>query len=234
MLKITIAIDGYAASGKSSVASGVAQSLNYLYINSGMLYRALTLYFTRYPIALTNEKAVEKALAKVEIGFDKNHQYAIQELYLNGENVTQALYSPSIDDYVSQVSALPLVREKVKALQLSFAQSPGIVMEGRDIGTSILPNADLKIFMIASLATRAKRRYEALKYTHPNLCFNQVYTSLMKRDFADLNRLEAPLKQATDAIVMDTTFMDLQQAIQQILNLVWIKKYLLLKPNNQS
>ncbi len=219
MKKIVIAIDGYSACGKSSTAKAVAKSLDYLYLDSGAMYRAITLYFHQHYINLANPKAVENALADVHITFLHNPKIQENETYLNGMNVEDEIRKMYISEKVSETSALPQVRKALVEQQRKLGKKKGVVMDGRDIGTVVFPNAALKIFMIADFNVRVERRQRELLERNHLFNFDEVIENLKKRDFLDTTRKESPLRQAEDAYVIDTTHLTFAEQVDEILNL---------------
>ncbi len=218
MNNIVIAIDGYAGSGKSTTAKAVAKALRYTYINSGAMYRAVTLYFQAHSIALTNATALQKALEGIHIEFFHS-SHGKDKLYLNGIDVERKIQASSILNKASQVSALPIVRKKMVKLQQSFGKNKDIVMDGRDIGTTVFPKAALKIFMTAHIDVRAQRRQQELKRQGQLINFEEVKANLIQRDHMDQTRTVSPLQQAKDAIEIDTTHMLLDEQVAKIVHL---------------
>ena len=223
MKKIVIAIDGYSACGKSSTAKRVAASLNYAYIDTGAMYRAVTYYFLEHYVNLTNPKAVEDALNRIQIEFHHNSRTNENETYLNGLNVEGGIRTMSISDRVSEVSALPSVRSCLTELQRKMGKKKGVVMDGRDIGTAVFPDAELKIFMTADFDARAARRQKELLEKDQLVDLRQVRENLEKRDHIDTTRKENPLRKAADAFEIDTTHITLDEQVEMILNLVATK-----------
>ncbi|MDX2306269.1 MAG: (d)CMP kinase [Microscillaceae bacterium] len=219
MKKIIIAIDGYAGAGKSTTAKEVARQLKYNYVDSGAMYRAITLYFIRHQIALDDSEAVHRALEALDISFlyDPIQQKSIT--CLNGEDVEQEIRKMYVSDYVSDVSKLLEVRQKVMVLQLKLGESKGIVMDGRDIGSKVFPFAELKIFMIADLETRAARRLEELQAKGEVFSLEEIIENLRNRDQIDTTRKESPLVQAEDAILLDSTHISFTEQAEFVLNL---------------
>ena len=219
MQKIIVAIDGHAGAGKSSLARGIARELRYVHINSGAIYRAIALYLHKHNISLADAQAVEHALLGVNIILGKN------TLSLNGQHVFKDLYTHTIDQQVPKVSLLPAVRRKVKQLQHGFGKKKGIVMDGRDIGTHIFPDAALKIFLTATLAVRAARRYQGYLRKNSKVALATILTQLAARDKLDQERLISPLKKAEDAILIDNTNLTFFQTLTQIMNLAKPRLY---------
>ena len=219
MKKIVIAIDGYSACGKSSTAKKVAASLNYAYIDTGAMYRAVTYYFLENYVNLTNPRAVEEALKRIHIEFHHNVKDGQNETYLNGLNVEKEIRRMRISDKVSEVSALPAVRACMVDLQRKMGKKKGVVMDGRDIGTAVFPDAELKIFMNADFEARAARRQKELLEKDQMVDLGQVKENLAKRDLIDTTRKENPLRKAEDAHLIDTTDITLEEQVEIILNL---------------
>ncbi|WP_109833237.1 (d)CMP kinase [Reichenbachiella versicolor] len=219
MKKIIIAIDGYSACGKSSTAKAVAKALNYNYIDTGAMYRCVTLYFLENHIELTNPKLIAKALDEIEITFHINEKTGANETYLNGLNVEDKIREMEISQNVSQVSAIKEVRVALVSQQQKMGKSKGVVLDGRDIGTVVFADADLKIFMNADFDVRAERRQKEL-FDKDNLVnLDIVKENLRKRDKIDSTREESPLKKAEDAIDVDTTHFTLEEQVEEIVQL---------------
>jgi len=223
MKKIIIAIDGYSACGKSTTAKAVASKLGYAYIDTGAMYRATTLYFHEHYINLTNPKAITKALEEVHINFLYNPKLDKNETYLNGANVEHEIRKMYISDMVSEVSAIPEVRHSMVAQQQRMGKKKGVVMDGRDIGTEVFPNAELKLFMCADINIRAYRRQQELLERKQVVNLEEIMENLIKRDHIDTTRSEGPLRQAQDAYEIDTTFMTLDEQVEIIINLATTK-----------
>ncbi len=214
MHKITIAIDGHSSCGKSTLAKELAARLGYTYIDSGAMYRAVTLYFLREEVGLDDDERIRQALADIDIRFSE-HKHTI----LNGEDVEQEIRKMHVSNYVSQVSALPAVRRAMVRLQQQMGAGKGIVMDGRDIGTVVFPDAELKIFLTASLEVRAQRRYDELQEKGISASMEAVTENLLHRDHIDSNREDSPLHQADDAIVIDNTHLNQKEQLRQALKL---------------
>lgn len=219
MKKIVIAIDGYSACGKSSTAKRVAAGLNYAYIDTGAMYRAVTLYFLDHYVDLTNPKHVKNALEEIEIEFRYNNHNGQNETYLNGLNVEKEIREMKVSDRVSEVSALADVRSCMVSLQRKMGKKKGVVMDGRDIGTAVFPDAELKIFMTADFDVRAERRQKELLEKETLVNIEEVKANLAKRDRIDTTRKENPLRQAEDAHVVDTTHITMEEQVDKILDL---------------
>jgi cytidylate kinase len=217
--KITIAIDGYAACGKSTLAKALASVLNYTFIDSGAMYRAVA-YFCLQNHLITEDNVVN--IEQLENHLDKIHIEikASQLIFLNGQNITDAIRTPRVANIVSQVATIKSVRNKLVALQQAMGKSGGIVMDGRDIGTVVFPNAELKIFVTASTEVRTARRLAELQAKGEQIAQDDVKKNLLQRDQLDSTRAESPLKQASDAIVLDTTELSREEQLQWALEAV--------------
>lgn len=203
--KIIIAIDGFSSCGKSTLAKALATKLEYVFIDTGAMYRAIALYFKRNNIDLANEMAVNNALAQINLQFKYNPATLKSDMYLNGENVELLIREMNISNMVSEVAAISAVRNFAVAQQQAMGAQKGIVMDGRDIGTVVFPNAALKIFVTADPAIRAERRFLELKAVNPAITMEEVAENLQHRDLIDSTREHSPLRQAEDAIVLDNT-----------------------------
>ena len=218
MRKISIAIDGFSSTGKSTLARQLAKSLGYVYIDSGAMYRAVTLFAIEH--GLINEKTdasgLEALLPKIELRFELNPETGRSEIVLNGQNVERQIRSLEVSAHVSRVAALGPVREKLVALQRAMGNQGGVVMDGRDIGTVVMPEADLKIFMTASPEIRASRRYKELLERGEKVSYQQVLHNVRERDFLDSNREISPLRKAADAMELDNSDMGLEEQFERI------------------
>jgi cytidylate kinase len=219
MRKIVIAIDGFSGCGKSTTAKAVAHLLKYVYIDTGAMYRAVTLYFLEHYVNLTNPKQVQQSLGEIEIEFERESSGEDCEIYLNGSNVSHRIREMVVSDKVSEVSALQPVREKMVALQRKIGKKKGVVMDGRDIGTVVFPDAELKIFMTADLEVRAARRQLELLERGQMVDLEEITENLRKRDHLDTSRQISPLKQADQAHLIDTTHLTFAEQVEEILNL---------------
>ena len=212
--KLIIAIDGYSSCGKSTFAKLIAKELNYIFIDSGAMYRAATLFFIRKEYASPqhiNYDAIIEDIDLVDVTFKKDEQTGIQETYLNGENVESEIRGLEVSNLVSQISAIKEVREKMVELQRSIGKDRGIVMDGRDIGTVVFPDADIKIFMTASTDVRAKRRYDEMLAKGVKVDIEEIRKNIMARDITDENREISPLRRAGDAIILDNSRMSIKK-----------------------
>ena len=215
----SIAIDGPAGAGTSSIAKALSKRLGYIYIDTGAMYRAVALFFLENNVADGTDSRIESLLEKLEISI--KYEDGAQKVILNGEDVTGKLRLEEIGKLASKFSAIGSVREKLVALQRKLAQKENVVMDGRDIGTVVLPNADLKIYLSASSKVRAKRRYlELLEKGQTDLDINDIEDEIIKRDEADMNREISPLKQADDAYYLDSSDMTLEEVVSKILSMV--------------
>jgi cytidylate kinase len=230
MRKVVIAIDGYSACGKSTTAKEVAKILNYRYIDSGAMYRAVTMYFLDHHVALTNPKEVDKALDSVKITFRTNG-HGVSETYLNNLNVESEIREMRIAERVSEVSALPAVRHAMVDQQRKLGKERGIVMDGRDIGTVVFPQADLKLFLTADMSVRAYRRQQELLERDELVDLQTIIANLQKRDHLDSTRKESPLRQASDAILLDTSHITIDEEVDEVINLAVGKIFVQPKPS---
>lgn len=205
MKKIIITIDGWSSCGKSTLAKQLAKELNYVYVDSGAMYRAITLYFLRNHIDWTNPKEVRSALKNISLEFVYNEKKQQSEIFLNGENVEYVIRDLVVAEKVSDVAAIKEVRDFAVAQQKKMGNHRGIVMDGRDIGTVVFPDAELKIFMTADNAIRVERRFKELFEKNPAITLEEVKTNLEMRDYIDSNREVSPLRQADDALVLDNS-----------------------------
>jgi cytidylate kinase len=221
-MPIIITIDGWSSCGKSTLAKELAKALNYVYIDSGAMYRAITLYFLRNHIDWTKKKSVETALQSINLEFRFNEKRQQSEMFLNDENVEYVIRDMVVAEKVSEVAAIKEVRSFAVAQQRKMGDSKGIVMDGRDIGTVVFPNAELKIFMTADSAIRVERRFRELYDKNPNITIEEVKHNLAMRDYIDSNREISPLRKAKDAIELDNTKLSMDQQFQ--IALKWVKE----------
>lgn len=220
MKKIIIAIDGYSSTGKSTVAKQLAKNLGYVYVDTGAMYRAVTLFAMREKLIGKNvfkKEELIRRLDEVQLSFKFNHRKGFAEVYLNEENVEAEIRSMAVSSYVSQIAAIPEVRKKQVEIQSHLGKNKGIVMDGRDIGTVVFPEAELKIFMTSSNQKRAQRRLDELLGKGFRVDFEEVLTNLKKRDEIDTTRKDSPLKQAEDAVLIDNTNMTLEEQFEKVL-----------------
>lgn len=218
MNKIIIAIDGYSAVGKSTSARAVATNLGYTYVDSGAMYRAVTYYLLQNNKSLTDVSEISRALANVEVSF-KRDDSGNPITYLNGHTVEEEIRQMEVSEKVSVVAANSEVRKAMVSIQHRLGESKGIVMDGRDIGTIVFPEAELKIFMIAELEIRAKRRLKEWLAKGIEVSLDEVRTNIAGRDHKDSTRQDSPLKKAEDAIVLDNSFMTFDQQVEKIMAL---------------
>ena len=220
--KIIIAIDGFSSCGKSTLAKAMAKALEYVFVDTGAMYRAIALYFLRNNIAFNDNASIEAALHAIELRFKYNSVSQKSDMYLNGENVEQEIREMQVSQKVSEVASIAAVRDFAVAQQQAMGVDKGIVMDGRDIGTVVFPNAELKLFVTADPLVRAKRRFIELQATQPSITMEEVAENLSHRDLMDSTREHSPLKQAEDALVLDNT--DLNQEEQFNIALKWAKE----------
>lgn len=215
---IVVAIDGYSSCGKSTLAKALAQKLHFIYIDSGAMYRAVTLYFLRHNTDLQNQEQVARALKNIHLNFhSRDYQTHIT---LNDEEVSEEIRQMHVSDKVSEVAALHEVRHEMVKQQQRMGRSKNIVMDGRDIGTTVFPDAQLKIFMTADPKVRAERRYKELYEKNPEITLEDVFENLAHRDYQDTTRKESPLVRAKDAIILDNTNLTPDEQLQFALDKV--------------
>ncbi|MEY3059042.1 MAG: hypothetical protein RL000_394 [Bacteroidota bacterium] len=205
MRKIVIAIDGWSSCGKSTLARQLAKRLNYIFIDSGAMYRAITLYFLRNQVNINNEVEIEKALAAIHLEFKLNPSNANNEIWMNGENVDALIRDIKVAEMVSETAAIAKVRAFAVAQQRFIGKDKGIVMDGRDIGSVVFPEAELKIFMTADPEIRVQRRWRELQVKDPGISIEEVRNNLASRDHIDSTRAISPLRKPEDAIVLDNS-----------------------------
>jgi len=219
--KLIIAVDGYSSCGKSTFAKAIATKLGYIYIDTGAMYRAVTLFAIKN--SLINEthfdsNALINSLDKITVDLRKNAQTAKVEAYLNNENVEEEIRGMNVSKFVSQVSAIKEVRQKMVELQRNMSKAKGVILDGRDIGTVVFPNADIKLFMTADPNIRAKRRFDELSGKGQKVSYDEIYQNVVNRDLQDTTRTESPLTQAPDAIVLDNSNMTPEQQMEWFVN----------------
>ena len=216
---ISVAIDGPSGAGKSTLAKSLAAELQFLYVDTGAIYRTIGYYAWTHGIDPKDAAAVEAALPdiRVELRYDGE---GLQRMYLNGEDVTKEIRLPQISGYASAVSAHPSVRAFLLDMQRAFAREASVIMDGRDIGTVVLPDADVKIYLTASAQARAQRRCRELEQRGTPEPFDKVLADIEKRDWDDSHRAVAPLRQAEDAVLLDTTALDFDQSREALLNII--------------
>ncbi|HEY1040304.1 MAG TPA: (d)CMP kinase [Bacteroidia bacterium] len=223
MSNITIAIDGYSSCGKSTLAKALAAKLNYAYIDSGAMYRSVTLYCMRKGLIVNkkfNPEEIIACLPEIQLKFEFNPYTKTSETYLNNENVEKEIRSMEIAENVSKISTIKQVREHMVAIQREFGINKGVVMDGRDIGTHVFPNAELKLFMTADIETRVNRRMDELTSKGEHVEFDDVKQNLQQRDYDDTHRKESPLTKAKDAIVLDNTDLNKEEQLEYVIKLI--------------
>ena len=221
MKKIIIAIDGHSSCGKSTMAKDLAREVGYIYVDSGAMYRAVTLWALRQNYFNGNEintEALEKDMPGISITFRLNDETRLPETYLNDENVEKEIRSLEVSSHVSPIATLPFVREALTRWQQQLGAEKGIVMDGRDIGTAVFPEAELKIFVTASAEVRAQRRYDELKAKGMEATYEDILQNVKERDYIDSHRAMNPLRQADDAIVLDNSELTIAEQKQWLLD----------------
>nr|WP_314802966.1 (d)CMP kinase [uncultured Capnocytophaga sp.] len=231
MKKIIIAIDGYSSTGKSTIAKRLANTLQYVYIDTGAMYRAVTFlalkrgFISEGKQTLTIDKdSLLIALKQSTIRFEHNSELGVSEIYLNGQNIEKEIRGLSVASYVSEVAKIPEIRAYLVALQREMGREKGVVMDGRDIGTVVFPEAELKIFMTASEEIRAQRRFLELQQKGEVTTYQEVLQNIQKRDYEDTHRKESPLQKALEAIEIDNSSTTIEEVVQNIVSLVRDKK----------
>lgn len=223
MKKITIAIDGFSSTGKSTLAKELAKRLGYVYVDTGAMYRAVALFAMEHDCIANDffdtKKLIEK-LPQIELAFKWNAQLGFAEMYLNGKNVENQIRNITVSSFVSKVAAVPEVRSKLVEQQQEMGKNKAIVMDGRDVGTVVFPDAELKIFMTANPETRAKRRFKELKQKGEAVTYDAVFENIKNRDALDTNRKDSPLIKAQDAILIDNATLSKEEQFQLVLGLV--------------
>jgi cytidylate kinase len=219
---IIIAIDGFSSCGKSTLARDISKELGYMYIDSGAMYRAVTYYFLKNNIDLNQAAAVQSAVEKIHLHFE--HNKGKSEIYLSGGNIESKIRTAEISERVSDIAALSPVRRKLVSLQREFAAGQSVVMDGRDIGTVVFPNATVKLFITADLNVRTQRRFKELRDRGVNISKKDVEKNLQHRDHIDSTRDDSPLRKADDAILIDNSKMNQSEQLQLALQLIREKK----------
>lgn len=214
-MSFTIAIDGPAGAGKSTIARKVAKELSFIYVDTGAMYRAMGLYFLRQGIRPEDTEKIEKACEEIQVSIA--YENGEQQVLLNGENVSKEIRREEVGNMASKTSANSKVREKLVALQRELASKENVVMDGRDIGTQVLPHATAKIYLTASSRERAKRRYLELKEKGMEADLDEIEADIKERDHRDMTREISPLRQAKDAVLIDASFMGIEQVTQAVL-----------------
>lgn len=212
-----VAIDGPAGAGKSTIAKLVAKEKGFIYVDTGAMYRGLAIHFLNQGIQADETEKVIKACRDAEVTI--RYENGIQQVYLNGANITSRLRDEEVGNMASMTSAIPEVRAKLLELQQNLARTQNVIMDGRDIGTCVLPNADVKIFLTASVETRAKRRYEELMAKGVPCNLDEIESDIRERDYRDMTREIAPLKQAEDAVKVDSSYMTIPEVVDKIVEL---------------
>jgi cytidylate kinase len=209
-----IAIDGPAGAGKSTIARTLARQLNYIYVDTGAMYRAMALYMLETQVDISDSASVNAACDNIKI--DIEYANGIQYVYLNGRNVNDFIRTEPVSQMSSKISTLPVVREKLLSLQRSLASNSDVIMDGRDIGTHVLPNADVKIYLTAGSHIRALRRYKELSAKGESCNLEMIEKEIIERDRRDMNRAVAPLKQAEDAVLVDTSDLTIEEVVSRL------------------
>jgi CMP/dCMP kinase len=225
--KIIITIDGYSSCGKSTLAKQLAGELDYVYIDSGAMYRAITLYFIQNRVDWNDHEAVKEALRNIHLEFEYNPVSQGSEMNLNGENVEHLIREMLVAEKVSEVAAVKEVREFAVAQQQKMGQQRGIVMDGRDIGTTVFPHAELKIFMTADTAVRVERRFKELYAKNKSISIHEVKENLELRDYIDTNREISPLRKADDAIILDNSQLGMDDQLKLVMQ--WVEDALMVQ-----
>ncbi len=221
MKKIIITIDGYSSCGKSTLAKQLAKQLDYVFVDSGAMYRAITLYFLRNHINWNNTNEVISALPNITLNFEYNAADGASDMIMNDENVELLIREMIISENVSEVAAVKVVRTFAVTQQQQLGKKKGIVMDGRDIGTTVFPTAELKIFITADPAIRVERRYKELYAINPHITIEEISHNLEMRDYIDTNREASPLRKADDAVVLDNTNLSREEQLAKVLS--WVK-----------
>jgi cytidylate kinase len=223
MDNIIIAIDGFASTGKSSLAKAIAKHLNYIYVDSGSMYRAITYYVINnnlIPLSKANLSELNNKLLKISLNFIYNEKLGYSEIYLNNKLIEKEIRSVLISKHVSSVAALPFVRRQMVNLQKKISLNKGVVMDGRDIGTVVFPDAELKLFLSASAKIRAKRRYDEYVKNNINISYDEVLSDLQSRDLDDSTRKDSPLMIASDAIEIDNSEMSINDQLNYVISIL--------------
>ena len=213
----SIAIDGPAGAGKSTIARKVAEKFSFIYVDTGAMYRSMALYFIRHDIAAQDEEKIAAACPDIDVSIA--YQDGEQQVILNGENVNGLIRTEQVSMMTSDTSKYPVVREKLLSLQLGLAEKENVIMDGRDIGTCVLPNADVKIYLTASAAERARRRYKEQTERGVDCDIKEIERDIIARDEQDMNREVAPLRQAEDAVLVDSSDMTIDQVVDEIIRI---------------
>lgn len=217
MQHFNIAVDGPAGAGKSTIAKAVAEKLGFIYVDTGAMYRAMALYFLRCGIGPSEEERITKACGQVDITI--RYEDGLQQVILNGENVSGQIRTEEVGKMASATSVYLPVREKLVELQKALAKTADVIMDGRDIGTCVLPDAQAKIYLTASVAVRGKRRFDELTAKGVPCSLEEIEADIEKRDYQDMHREHSPLKQAEDAVLLDSSNLSIQQVIDRIIRI---------------
>ncbi|MST74050.1 (d)CMP kinase [Roseburia sp. MUC/MUC-530-WT-4D] len=220
-MKYNIAIDGPAGAGKSTIAKKLAADLGYIYVDTGAMYRAMAYYFIQNKIAADNEKAVAEACADVDITIQ--YKDGEQQVLLNGENVNGVIRNEEVGNMASATSVYPVVRTKLVDLQRQLAQKENVIMDGRDIGTVVLPDANVKIYLTAGSRVRAERRYKELQAKGVHCDLDEIEKDIIDRDYRDMHRETSPLKQADDAVCLDSSNLDIDGVVSEMKKIIQSK-----------
>lgn len=223
-MSFNIAIDGPAGAGKSTIAKQLAKELGFVYIDTGAMYRAMAYYFILNEVKSDDEAAIIAACPNITISI--TYEDGVQNVWLNGENVSTVIRQEAVGKMASATSVYPAVRTKLVELQQELAKTTDVIMDGRDIGTVVLPNADVKIYMTASSSIRAKRRYDELTLKGISCDFDEIEKDIIDRDYRDMNREVSPLKKAEDAIVLDTSELDIDGVVAAMKKIILEKKFI--------
>ena len=223
MKKITIAIDGFSSTGKSTLAKELAKELQYVYVDTGAMYRAVTLYAMKngyISAASFDKEKLVASLPSIQLVFQYNAELGFGEMYLNGENVEKEIRTIEVSSFVSKVAEVSQVRSKLVEQQQEMGKNKGIVMDGRDIGTVVFPDAELKVFMTASAETRAQRRFDELQSKGDNVSYEEVLKNVVERDYIDSHREDSPLVIADDAVEIDNSYLNKEEQFAAVMELV--------------
>ena len=215
-MSFNVAIDGPAGAGKSTIAKAVAKKMGYVYVDTGAMYRAMALFFLNNNIAADDEKMINSVVDDIEVSLD--YVDGNQVVYLNGEDVSKTIRNEAVGNMASATSVFQAVRKKLVSLQQKLAESTNVIMDGRDIGTVVLPNADVKIYLTASVECRAKRRFDELVAKGENPDIQKISADIEERDYRDMHRDISPLKQADDAIYLDSSDLTIDEVVAKIIS----------------
>ena len=223
MKKITIAVDGYSSCGKSTMAKQLAKATGYIYVDSGAMYRAVTLAALRHQLfsdsGIVDESGLKKLLQDMSISFKLNKITGLPETFLNGENVENAIRTMDVSSRVSPIAVLPVVRATLVDQQQRMGKEKGIIMDGRDIGTTVFPDAEMKVFVTASPEIRARRRFDELRAKGQEVSYEEILDNVKQRDYIDSHREVSPLRQAEDAVVLDNSHLTREEQLEWLLSL---------------